>query len=85
MRGRKEQLVLFEQELAAARKRIAELEAAPLRDGVTGLPSLQVLWRQLDAEIDRSRRHGRALSVEPLTPEIHSPKNRVRSATVGVG
>jgi len=67
MRSRKEQLGLLEKELAAARKRISELEreveSASLRDDVTGLPSLQVLWRQLDAEVDRSRRHGRALSV----------------------
>jgi diguanylate cyclase (GGDEF)-like protein/putative nucleotidyltransferase with HDIG domain len=57
----------LERELEAAQARIAELEreleARSLRDSLTGLPTANVFEGQLEAEVERSRRHGNALSV----------------------
>jgi diguanylate cyclase (GGDEF)-like protein/putative nucleotidyltransferase with HDIG domain len=57
----------LERELEAARARIAdlerELEARSIRDPLTGLPTANVFEGQLEAEVERSRRHGNALSV----------------------
>jgi diguanylate cyclase (GGDEF)-like protein/putative nucleotidyltransferase with HDIG domain len=53
--------------LAEARRRIAalerDLEARRTRDPVTDLPVLEVLNQRLGPEIERSRRHGRALTI----------------------
>ena len=66
-KGQREQAVRLEAELAAARKQIAELQAKledrTVRDPLTGLLSLAGFGRRLDEEVERSRRHGRALSV----------------------
>ena len=60
----------LERQLEAARSRIAELErkieVGSLRDPLTGLTAADVFSRQLDVEIERSRRHGRELSVVVL-------------------
>jgi diguanylate cyclase (GGDEF)-like protein len=57
----------LERELETAQARIAELEreleARSLRDPLTGLPTANVFEGQLEAEVERSRRHGNALSV----------------------
>ena len=66
-KGQREQAARLEAELAAARMRIAELQAKledqAVRDPLTGLLSLAAFERRLDEEVERSRRHGRALSV----------------------
>ena len=66
-KGQREQAARLEAELAAARKQIAELQAKledrTVRDPLTGLLSLAGFERRLDEEVERSRRHGRALSV----------------------
>jgi len=58
------------QDLAAAQARIAELEAeartAHDRDRVTGLTSLGRFRAQMEIELDRARRHGRALALAVL-------------------
>jgi len=57
-------------QLAQANARIARLEGelrtAAERDAVTGLTSLARFRAQLDIELDRSRRHGRPLTVTVL-------------------
>ena len=66
-KGHREQCEQLEQQLADARKRIAELEreleADSVRDSLTGLLAFPAFERRLDEEVERSRRHGRALSV----------------------
>jgi diguanylate cyclase (GGDEF)-like protein/putative nucleotidyltransferase with HDIG domain len=70
MLGNRQQRDELEGQLAAARAQISELErrleAESLRDQVTGLPSLAVFERRLDEEVERARRHGRALTVAVL-------------------
>ena len=60
----------LEGELEAARAKIAELnqqlEVRATRDPLTDLPTLDVFIDRLEAEVERSRRHGRALSVVAL-------------------
>ena len=60
----------LERQLAAAERRVAELEweleTRGLRDALTGLPTLQAFGRRLDVEVERSGRHGRPLSVAVL-------------------
>jgi diguanylate cyclase (GGDEF)-like protein/putative nucleotidyltransferase with HDIG domain len=55
----------LEQTLAAARQRIAALEAALSEregsDPITGLPDLRRFRAQVDIEVQRARRHGRPL------------------------
>ena len=68
MRGRgRQEIERLETSLAQARGRIAELEAELRRlsttDPLTGLSTLAQLHDRLAPEIDRSRRHGRPLSV----------------------
>ena len=67
MRSRKQDVEDLHGELAKARQRIAslerDLEARRTRDPLTGLPVLEVLEQRLGPEIERSRRHGRALTV----------------------
>src|SRR5918993_3032048 len=64
---RKKEVEDLATQLAAARQRIAsleqQLEARRTRDPLTGLPAIEVLNQRLGPEIERSRRHGRALSV----------------------
>lgn len=56
-----------QQQLAAARRQIAELEAKSAeraeRDPLTGLHSAVAFATRLSGELERSRRHGRRLSV----------------------
>jgi diguanylate cyclase (GGDEF)-like protein len=60
----------LERELSEARRRIADLErdleTRLVRDPVTGLASLEVFNRRLQDEIERCRRHGRAMSIAIL-------------------
>ena len=60
----------LERELEAARAQIAELtrelEARSTIDPITGLPTPEILMQRLEAEVERSRRHGNALSVVVL-------------------
>ena len=69
-KGQREQTARLEAELAAARRQVAELQAQlddrALRDPLTGLMSLAAFELRLDEEVERSRRHGRALSVAML-------------------
>ena len=66
-KGQREQAAQLEQELASARKRIAdlerELEVRSVRDPLTDLLAFPAFERRLDEEVERSRRHGRALAV----------------------
>ena len=66
-KGHREQCELLERQLADARKRLSELErqleARAVRDPLTGLLAFPAFERRLDEEVERSRRHGRALSV----------------------
>jgi diguanylate cyclase (GGDEF)-like protein/putative nucleotidyltransferase with HDIG domain len=64
---RKKELEDLASQLSAARRHIAsleqQLEARRTRDPLTGLPVVEVLNQRLGPEIERSRRHGRPLSV----------------------
>jgi diguanylate cyclase (GGDEF)-like protein len=64
---RKKEVEDLTSQLAVARQRIAsleqQLEARRTRDPLTGLPIHEVLNQRLGPEIERSRRHGRALAV----------------------
>ena len=65
MAGKRQQLDALAAELTEARQRIAtlerELETRSLRDPLTGLSNLGAFDRHLDGEVQRARRHGRAL------------------------
>ena len=67
MRARKQELEELRASLAEARRRVGalegELRTVRTADPLTGLPLLDVLDRMLVPEIERSRRHGRPLSV----------------------
>jgi diguanylate cyclase (GGDEF)-like protein/putative nucleotidyltransferase with HDIG domain len=67
MRAGKREVEQLQTSLAEAQRRIAaledELRAARTSDPLTGLPVLEVLDRRLGPEIERSRRHGAALTV----------------------
>jgi diguanylate cyclase (GGDEF)-like protein/putative nucleotidyltransferase with HDIG domain len=68
MRARKqEEIERLQTSLDEARRRIAalegELRVRRISDPLTGLPLLEVLESRLDAEIERSRRHGQPLTV----------------------
>jgi diguanylate cyclase (GGDEF)-like protein len=60
----------LERALEDARAKVAELnlqlEARSTRDPLTDLPTLDVFLDRLEAEVERSRRHGRTLSVVAL-------------------
>jgi diguanylate cyclase (GGDEF)-like protein/putative nucleotidyltransferase with HDIG domain len=68
--SRKQRESEADRELVAARSRIAELEreleVRSVRDRVTGLATLEAFVRRLDSEVERSRRHARALTVAVL-------------------
>ena len=73
MRARKQALhevEALQQELAAARRRIAELErrlaVTAEHDRVTGLPDPNSFAKNLELELERSRRHGHQLCVAAL-------------------
>jgi diguanylate cyclase (GGDEF)-like protein len=63
----KRQVEELERRLAEAHRRLSELEAElagrAQRDALTGLPSEEAFEHRLQAEVERSRRHGRPLSV----------------------
>jgi diguanylate cyclase (GGDEF)-like protein/putative nucleotidyltransferase with HDIG domain len=63
----KRQVEELEQRLAEAHRRLAELETELAgraeRDALTGLPSELAFERRLQAEVERSRRHGRPLTL----------------------
>ena len=67
MRRRKGREASLERLLEEQRRRVSELELAlerrAGRDPLTGLPSLGRLRDELEREVHRARRHGRALSV----------------------
>jgi diguanylate cyclase (GGDEF)-like protein/putative nucleotidyltransferase with HDIG domain len=67
MGGRKQEVERLQASLDEARRRVAtlesELQAARTSDPLTGLPLLDILDRRLGPEIERSKRHGRALTV----------------------
>jgi len=56
-----------DRELATARQRIValerEIELRTVRESLTGLLTLSAFERRLDEEVERSRRHGRALTL----------------------
>lgn len=52
--------------LELAQERISRLEHASETDELTGLLNRRALWRQLDAEVRRARRHHRELAVVML-------------------
>jgi diguanylate cyclase (GGDEF)-like protein len=68
--GRRREIDVLQQRLAEAGRRIAaledELRTLRTADPLTGLPLLDALDRRLAPEIERSRRHGRALAVAVL-------------------
>ncbi len=70
MLGNRQQRERGERELAAAHRRIADLEqkleTLTVREPLTGLLTLNAFQRRLDEEVERSRRHGRHLSVAML-------------------
>ena len=65
MRSR-QKLEELERELAAARAKVAKLEARARRDALTDLPDVSTLVERLGREVDRSRRHGRPLCVAAM-------------------
>ncbi|MEK6229802.1 MAG: diguanylate cyclase [Actinomycetota bacterium] len=60
----------LEHQLSAARQRIValerEIELRTVRETLTGLLTLSAFERRLDEEVERSRRHGRALTLAVL-------------------
>jgi diguanylate cyclase (GGDEF)-like protein/putative nucleotidyltransferase with HDIG domain len=66
----KKHVAELERSLVATRRRIAELEREletnRLRDPLTGLLAVQAFERRLEVEVERFRRHGRALAVAVL-------------------
>ena len=77
----------LERELEAARTRIAalkhELEARAVRDPLTDLPTPEVLLARLEAEVERSRRHGRPLSVVVMDVDGFRQVNARHGRAVG--
>lgn len=67
MRRRKREIEQLQASLAEARRKTAslerEVESLRTRDPLTGLPLLEVLERRLAPEVERCKRHGRALTV----------------------
>ena len=67
MLGHRQRHAETERQLAAARERVAELERQvelrTVREPLTGLLTLAAFERRLDEEVERCRRHGRALTV----------------------
>ena len=86
-RGRQSEIEQLQGQLGAAQRRVGELEreleTRALRDPLTGLPNLQAFGRRLDGEIDRARRHGRALSVAVLDVDGFGAINSAHGRAVG--
>jgi len=63
----------LDRQLSAARQRIValerEIELRTVRETLTGLLTLSAFERRLDEEVERSRRHGRALTLAVLEVE----------------
>jgi diguanylate cyclase (GGDEF)-like protein/putative nucleotidyltransferase with HDIG domain len=70
VRARRQVEEEVDRRLAEAHRRIGELERelerANMRDPLTGLPTPTVFFRALETEVERSRRHGAALSLGML-------------------
>jgi diguanylate cyclase (GGDEF)-like protein/putative nucleotidyltransferase with HDIG domain len=83
----KEQVEELERNLAAARRQIAELERAletkAVRDPLTGLPTVQAFERRLALEVERFRRHGRALAVAVLDVDNFAAINATHGRQAG--
>jgi len=77
----------MQQELAAAKRRIGELEqqlrCQASHDPVTGLPNLTAFSDQLGVEVERARRHGRPLSVGVLDIDGFRGVNSTHGREVG--
>jgi len=86
-KGQREQCTQLEQQLASARKRIADLErdleVRSVRDPLTGLLAFTAFERRLDEEVERSRRHGRALSVAMVDVDAFRSLNARNGRHVG--
>jgi diguanylate cyclase (GGDEF)-like protein/putative nucleotidyltransferase with HDIG domain len=77
----------LERRLADAQRRISqlelELEARSMRDGLTGLPTVQVFDRRLDKELGRAARHGSDLSLAVLDVDAFRGVNLRHGREVG--
>lgn len=87
MRGRRNELEELRSALAATRQQMAtlelELEARRTRDSLTGLPLLEVLSQRLGPEIERSRRHGRPLTIAVVDIDAFRTINAHHGRAVG--
>ena len=70
MLGHRQRQGELDRQLSAARQRIValerEIELRTVREALTGLLTLSAFERRLDEEVERSRRHGRALTLAVL-------------------
>ena len=73
MLGHRQRQGELDRQLSAARQRIValerEIELRTVRETLTGLLTLSAFERRLDEEVERSRRHGRALTLAVLEVE----------------
>ncbi len=87
MGGRKQEIEELQRELAQARQRVAALEQdlrdSRTRDPLTGLPLLGTVIRSLGVEIERSRRHGAALTVAVFDVDGFRAINAHHGRTIG--
>jgi diguanylate cyclase (GGDEF)-like protein/putative nucleotidyltransferase with HDIG domain len=86
VRARKHAVDL-ESRLEDAQRRLAELERElddrALRDPLTGLPTPTVFFRHLEAEVERSRRHGSGLTVGVIDVDAFRGINSRHGRDVG--
>lgn len=82
MRARRREEEL-ERELSAARQTIAALERRANQDPVSGLPILSAVVERLVGEVERSRRHGGALTVAVLDLDGFPAINAAHGRGVG--
>jgi diguanylate cyclase (GGDEF)-like protein/putative nucleotidyltransferase with HDIG domain len=77
----------LERQLGDAQRQIAELERsverAGLRDHLTGLPTLQAFGRRLEVEVERSRRHDRALTIALVDLDVFGAVNLAHGMGTG--
>ena len=70
MLGHRQRQGELDRQLSAARQKIValerEIELRTVRETLTGLLTLSAFERRLDEEVERSRRHGRALTLAVL-------------------
>ena len=87
MGGKRQRLDTLTAELASANQRIAalerELEASAVRDRLTGLATLSAFERHLDREVERTRRHGRPLTLGIVDVDGFRKLNGQHSREVG--